>query len=68
MRVRFCHGECSPFVSQMPKSEIKPLLWSAVRQGTAEHLDGMLSEQQRIDDTVETAAQRQVRGFGIRLA
>ena len=28
----------------------------AVRQRTAEHLDGMLSEQQRIDDTVQAAA------------
>ena len=31
---------------------IETMLRSAVWQRTTEHLDGMLSEQQRIDDTV----------------
>ena len=35
---------------------IEAMLRSAVRQRATEHLDGMLSEQQRIDDTVQTAA------------
>ncbi len=36
---------------------------AALRQRTTEHLDGILSEQQRVDDTVETGAQREARGF-----
>jgi hypothetical protein len=35
---------------------IEAMLRSAVRQGATEHLDGMLSEQQRIDYAVQTAA------------
>jgi hypothetical protein len=35
----------------------------AVRQRAPEHLDGMLSEQQGINDTVETTTRREVRGF-----
>ena len=42
------------------------MLRSAVRQRATEHLDGMLSEQQRIDDTVQTAARREVRSFRLR--
>ena len=42
------------------------MLGSGVRQRATEHFDGMLSEQQRIDDTVQTAAWRGVRGFGLR--
>src|SRR5258706_4282857 len=42
---------------------VETMLRIAVRQRTTEHLDGMLSEQQRIDDTVQTAARREVRGF-----
>ncbi len=45
---------------------IEAMLRSAVRQQAAEHLDGMLSEQQRIDYTVETAARRGVRRFRLR--
>src|ERR1700724_4664422 len=45
---------------------VETVLRSAVRQRTTEHLDGMLSEQERIDDTVQTAARRQVRGFRLR--
>jgi spore coat protein A len=45
---------------------IETVLRSAVRQRTTEHLDGMLGEQQRIDDTVQTTARRNVRGFGLR--
>src|SRR5207244_1402338 len=42
---------------------VETMLRSAVRQRTTEHLDGMLSEQQRIDDTVQAAARREARGF-----
>jgi hypothetical protein len=35
---------------------VKTMLGRAVRQRAPEHLDGMLSEQQRIDDTVQTTA------------
>ena len=35
---------------------IEAMLVSAARQRAAEHFDGMLSEQQRINDTVQTAA------------
>ena len=45
---------------------IEAMLRSAVRQRAAEHLDGMLSEQERIDDTVQTAARREARGFRLR--
>ena len=45
---------------------IEAMLRSAVRQRATKHLDGMLSEQQRIDDTVQTTARRNVRGFGLR--
>ena len=45
---------------------IEAMLRSAVRQGATEHLDGMLSEQQRIDYTVQTATRRGVRGFRLR--
>jgi len=45
---------------------VETVLWSAVRQRATEHLDGMLSEQQRIDYTVQTAARRGVRGFRLR--
>ena len=45
---------------------VETMLLSAVRQRTAEHLDGMLSEQQRIDDTVQAAARRAGRGFRLR--
>jgi hypothetical protein len=39
------------------RESVEAVLRSAVRQGTTEHLDGMLSKQQRIDYTVQTAAQ-----------
>ena len=42
---------------------IETMLWSAVRQRTTEHLDGMLGEQQRVDDTVQTSARREAWGF-----
>src|SRR5436853_1791240 len=42
---------------------VETLLRSAVRKRTTEHLDGMLSEQQGIDDTVQTAPRRGVRSF-----
>src|ERR1019366_8713508 len=45
---------------------IEAMLRSAVRQGATERLDGMLSEQQRIDYTVQTAALRGVRGSRLR--
>jgi hypothetical protein len=45
---------------------IEAMLRSAVRQRTTEHLDGMLSEQQRIDDTVQATARRETRGFRLR--
>src|SRR6202171_4749132 len=44
---------------------VETMLWGAIRQRATEHLDGMLSEQQRIDDTIQTAARRQARGFGL---
>src|ERR1700741_2124267 len=42
------------------------MLRSAVGQRTAEHLDRMLSEQERIDDTVQTGARREARAFRLR--
>ena len=42
---------------------IETMLRSAIRQRTTEHFDGMLSEQQRIDDTVQTATRRETWGF-----
>ena len=45
---------------------IETVLRSAVRQRTTEHLDGMLGKQQRIDDTVQTSARREVRRFRLR--
>src|SRR5258708_8189066 len=45
---------------------VETMLRSAVRKRTTEHLDGMLSEQQGIDDTVQTAARRGVRSFRLR--
>jgi hypothetical protein len=45
---------------------IETVLRGAVRQRTTEHLDGMLSEQQRIDYAVQTASRRGVRGFRLR--
>ncbi len=36
---------------QSVRELVEAMLRSAVRQRTPEHLDGMLSEQQRIDDT-----------------
>ena len=45
---------------------IEAMLRSAVRQRTTEHLDGMLSEHQRIDDTVQATARRETRGFRLR--
>ena len=35
---------------------VETILRRAVGQRAAEHLDGMLSEQQRVDDTVQTTA------------
>jgi hypothetical protein len=45
---------------------VEAMLGSAVRQRTAEHLDGVLGEQQRIDDAGQTAARRRIRGFWLR--
>ena len=42
---------------------VETMFGRAIRQPTTEHLDGMLGEQQRIDDTVQTAARREARGF-----
>ncbi|MGB8029508.1 MAG: hypothetical protein WCF30_07560 [Terracidiphilus sp.] len=42
------------------------MLRGAVRQRATEHLDGMLSEQQRIDDAVQSAARGKARGFRLR--
>jgi hypothetical protein len=44
---------------------MEAMLGSAVRQGAAEYLDSMLSEQQRIHHTFQAAARR-VRGFRVR--
>src|SRR5947208_368718 len=38
----------------------------AIRQGPAEHLDGMLSEEQRVDDAVQTGARRNCWRFRLR--
>ena len=35
----------------------------ASRQGPTKHLDGMLSEEQRVDDAVQTGARRNCRRF-----
>ena len=48
------------------ESRSRQLSRRAVRQRAAEHLDGMLSEQQRIDDTVQTGARRDDRRFRLR--
>jgi len=45
---------------------IEAMLRSAVRQRSAEHLDGMLGEQERIDDTAQTCARRGDRGLRLR--
>jgi hypothetical protein len=45
---------------------IETVLGSAIRQRRTEDLDGMLGEQQRIDDTVQTGARREARGFRLR--
>src|SRR5262245_40390129 len=45
---------------------IEAVLPSAIRQRSPEHLDGMLGEQERIDDTVQTAARRDARRFRLR--
>jgi hypothetical protein len=45
---------------------IEAMLRRAVRQRTPKHLDGVLSEQQRIDDTIQPDALRGVRGFRLR--
>jgi hypothetical protein len=45
---------------------LETMLRSAVRQRATEHLESVLGEQQRIDDTVQTAARRETRGFRLR--
>jgi hypothetical protein len=45
---------------------LEAMLRTAVRQRATEHLESVLGEQQRIDDTVQTAARREARGFGLR--
>ena len=45
---------------------IETMFGSAVGQRATEHLDGMLGEQERIDDTVQTAAWRGTRRFRLR--
>ena len=45
---------------------IEAMLGRAVRQGPPKHLDGVLSEKQRIDDTIQPDALRGVRGFRLR--
>ena len=45
---------------------IEAMLGSAVWQGTTEHFDGVLGEQQRIDHTVQTGAQRAAGSFRLR--
>src|ERR1700674_1921298 len=51
---------------QSVRELVEAMLRSSARQRAPEHLDGMLSEQQRIDDTVQAAARREARGFGFR--
>ena len=51
---------------RLSRELIEAMLRKAVRQRSAEHLKGMLGEQQRIDDTVQAAAWRGVRGFRLR--
>ncbi len=45
---------------------VETMLRIAIRQRATEHLKGMLGEQQRIDDTVQTAARRGARSFRLR--
>src|SRR5215813_2564393 len=45
---------------------IETMLGNAVLQRTTEHLDGMLGEQQRIDDALQAAARRGTRRFRLR--
>ena len=58
-------GFCEDFGESIGEL-IETMLGSAVRQRTAEHLDGVLGEQQRIDETVQTAACGEARGFRLR--
>jgi hypothetical protein len=51
---------------QSVREVVEAMLRRAVRQRTPEHLDGMLSEQQRIDDTIQSAARREGRCFRLR--
>lgn len=45
---------------------IETMLLTAIRQRSAEYLDGMLGEQERIYDTAQTCARRGDRGFRLR--
>jgi len=47
------------------QKSIKAAPRRAVRQGPTEHLDGMLSEEQRVDDTVLAGAGRNCWRFGL---
>src|SRR6266540_1892848 len=58
-------GFCEDFGESIGEL-IETMLGSAVRQRTAEHLDGVLGEQQRIGETVQTAACGEARGFRLR--
>jgi hypothetical protein len=51
----------------IPPSPQQWSVWAsdAIWQGPAEHLDGMLSEEQRVDDAVQTGAGRNRRRFGL---
>ena len=50
---------------QSVRELVETMLRSAVRQGTPEHLDGMLSEEQRVDETVLAGAGRNCWRFGL---
>jgi hypothetical protein len=56
-------GFCEDFAESIGEL-IETMLGSAVRQRTTEHLDGVLGEQQRIDDTVQTPRGEELGAFG----
>src|SRR5437868_10585763 len=63
-RVEFA-GFCEDFGESIGEL-IQAMLRSLIRQRATEHLDSMLSEQQRIDYTVQATTRRGVRGFRLR--
>ena len=51
---------------QSIRESIEAMLRRAVWQRATEHFDGMLSEQQRVDDAFQTTARRGAWGFRLR--